>query len=399
MITAASFPNRVNRLYFESGVGLSGFPGVLTPLPEGDDVEYLRDNADLYRRDSDLYMIELAEEFRNGTSDLTSVLPNFVQWAKTVDKAKIVVGGWATAGWAQEISPYVGRVVTGPCDDLFAALKQEGSVVPGITNYQKLPRYDLFPRQWLDSLDNQQRYGINTSRGCTHGCDFCVMTTDVHRKLGLHSKPLDYLEFEARYMVALYGTRPYGFIADSNFPQSVNWRQKLQLLDDLRFSRTFGFFASANALTDSAITFMADRHVTEVVIGLENVAQEYPKNQRIVHVCDVLHKHKISVSLSYIIDPRCVVDPAKEDLFYKRLAECVRLLQPVDFEQNILWVSKKTTLHKQLLKSGWMWQANPGWSYEQHRTEYINSFIHDRARAAEIFKRAQQFDRTWRTYL
>ena len=71
------------------------------------------------------------------------------------------------------------------------------------------------------------------------------------------------------------------------------------------------------------------------------------------HVCKMLNYYNMEISLTYIIDPRDIIEPQNEKILYNKLFETIKMLNPTTFEHNILRVTKKTKLYYDLLNEGY----------------------------------------------
>lgn len=116
-------------------------PSLLTVLPSGNNVMYAMENIDFNDEEVEYY----------ACSVYITGMREFKEWANRHDKSKIIVGGYEPTINPQEFVPFAHKVMVGPCDDFYASIAQSGDIINGITNYKKIPRYDLY-----DIKNNQQ---------------------------------------------------------------------------------------------------------------------------------------------------------------------------------------------------------------------------------------------------
>lgn len=145
-------------------------PSVLTVLPNGENVSYSMENSNFDDREVAYYICSV---YITGMNE-------FKNWAKNHDQTKIIVGGYEPTINPNDFLDCASKIITGPCDDLPETLKQDGKIIKGITNYKKIPRYDLydirFNQQILpDKNPEDICTSVNTSQGCPLRCDFVVV--------------------------------------------------------------------------------------------------------------------------------------------------------------------------------------------------------------------------------
>lgn len=307
-IVGMTFPKQDKNLGLE--------PSLLTVFPEGDNVIYSMENNHTYNDDDILYYM---------CSVYITGMQEFFEWSKYHDKNKIICGGYEPTINPDSFTDYAGRVIMGPCDDFYATIAQEGHIIQGITNYKKIPRYDLYDvrnnQQIIpDKLKDDICTSINTSQGCPFKCDFCCSPLMCDH---IMSKPLKLVQEEINYLQR--HNAKFIFIRDENFPLQKDWKEKLQIINQL--GAKIYLFASANLCTEETVKFMKDNGVYMICLGLEDITVEYKKNDKLEEVCERLRRHGIYVYLSFIVNPLKVNTKAKSDAFYSRLLERVQSLK------------------------------------------------------------------------
>lgn len=308
LIVGMTFPKQ------DTNLGLE--PSLLTVFPEGNNVVYSMTNDDKYNDDEIMYYL---------CSVYITGMQEFIDWSKRHDKSKIIVGGYEPTINPQDFTEYASRVIIGPCDDFYASIEQEGQVIHGITNYKKIPRYDLYDvknnQQIIpDKLKNDICTSINTSQGCPFKCDFCCSPLMCDH---IMSKPIELVQKEIDYLKR--NEAKYIFIRDENFPLQKDWKEKLAVINQL--GAKIYLFASANLCTEDTVKYMKEHGVYMVCLGLEDITVEYKKNDKLEEVCNRLHKYGIYVYLSFIVNPLKVNTCEKSNSFYDRLNERVKELR------------------------------------------------------------------------
>ena len=308
IIVGMTFPKQDKNLGLE--------PSLLTVFPEGDNVIYSMENDHSFNDEDVLYYM---------CSIYITGMKEFFEWSKHHDKSKIICGGYEPTMNPQTFVNYAYKIITGPCDDFYETIKQEGQIVSGITNYKKIPRYDLYDvrnnQQIIpDKLKDDICTSINTSQGCPFKCDFCCSPFMCDH---IMSKPIELVQKEIDYLKR--HNAKFIFIRDENFPLQKDWKEKLQIINQL--GAKIYLFASANLCTEETIKFMKENGVYMICLGLEDITVEYKKNNKLEEVCDRLHRYGIYVYLSFIVNPLKVNTKEKSDIFYERLLERVKSLK------------------------------------------------------------------------
>lgn len=325
LIIGMTFPKSDKNLGLE--------PSLLTVFPEGENVIYSMENDHSYKDSDVLYYL---------CSIYITGMEEFINWSKHHDKEKIIVGGYEPTINPGDFTEYAGRVMIGPCDDFYASIAQEGQIIKGITNYKKIPRYDLY-----DVHNNQQIIpdkrkddvctSINTSQGCPFKCDFCCSPLMCDHII---SKPISLIKEEIDYLKR--HNAKYIFIRDENFPLQRDWKEKLQAINEL--GAKIYLFASANLCTEETVKFMKENGVYMVCLGLEDITVEYKKNDKLEEVCERMHRYGIYVYLSFIVNPLKVNTKETSEAFYERLKERIESLSPEMICGNFLMPFRGTKI-------------------------------------------------------
>jgi radical SAM superfamily enzyme YgiQ (UPF0313 family) len=318
------YPRKTNRIIGlsfppqSSSLGLE--PSVLTVLPEGDNVEYSYKNM-TFDDSSVLYYL---------CSVYISGMDEFKLWANKHNKNKIIVGGYHPTTFPEEFTNFALKVVTGPCDDFYATIAQEGQIVSGIISHKKIPRYDLYDAVLYnhqiipDAKIADVFASINTSSGCPYKCDFCC--TPIMSPT-LVSKPIDLVVQEAKEIQKRYDP-DFLFVRDENFPLQPDWKERLYYISQFIPKAKIYLFASANLLNEDIIQYMKTHNVYMICLGLEDVTVDYGKNKHLDDVCGLLKKYGIYIYLSFIVNPLKVVGRIAGEEFYQKLMNRFYQLKP-----------------------------------------------------------------------
>lgn len=325
-ILAMTFPKQNTNLGLE--------PSVLTVVPDGDNVEYILDyHTDNYCDEDVKYY--LCSIYITGMED-------FIDWSKRHDKNKIIAGGYEPTINPDDFLAYAERIITGPCDDFYATINQEGRIIKGITSNKRIPRYDLYDVRLNQQIIPDKGVGdivtsINTSQGCPFRCDFCCSPLMCDH---IMMKPLSLVEEEVKYLRSLQPK--FLFIRDENFPLQKDWKEKLALIN--KTGARIYLFASANLLTEENVKYMKENNVYMICLGLEDITVEYGKNKRLDEVCELLHRYGIYVYLSFIVNPTKINTDEKADEFYRKLLDRFYKLKPEMVCGNFLMPFRGTSL-------------------------------------------------------
>jgi len=325
--------NRIIGMTFPpSNLNLGLEPSVLTVLPEGDNVECSLRNIDFNDSDVQLYVCSV---YISGHDE-------FVRWASCHDKNKIVVGGYHPTTFPEEFEKYAFKIVQGPCDNLFETIAQPGQIVIGVTDYKKIPRYDIYDVRWNQQIIPDKKpddivTSINTSQGCPFRCDFCCTPMMCPK---LISKPREFVRREADYLQTLHPK--WLFIRDENFPLQEDWPKRLEIIEQTKAK--IYLFASANLLNEEKIRFMAEHNVYMICLGLEDITVKYKKNKNLDEIVKLLKKYGIYVYLSFITDPLKIISREAGKNFYDKLMERFYELAPEMICGNFLMPFRGTKI-------------------------------------------------------
>lgn len=289
----------------------------------------------------------------------------FLEFSKTVDKNKIILGGVQPTMTPELFKGTYFKLVKGLCNDLYKTINQIGDIVPGIMTHQHLPRYDLYNTDWNcqiipDRAAHDKCASINTSIGCIHNCEFCC--TPVMYGRTIYKKPLDFLQKEVRLLTQNNQIKFKNvFIRDENLFMLDDWDARLDILRNEELSEKYHCFASADKIKGHA------KKILEKGIQLVNLDFGIPKriekkNKKFYETCIECFDEGLQTQIAFIINPVEVSDPKKEDEMYEILNDMVEKCKPTMLSGNFLMpfpgtrIARKFNIktedyHKFILKS------------------------------------------------
>jgi radical SAM superfamily enzyme YgiQ (UPF0313 family) len=346
-------------------------PGLLDVLPPGDNVKFCRNKQEFSEINDDDVLYYVVSVYSSGCN-------KFKEWAKNIDKNKIIVGGYHASLCPEDFIDYAFKIVTGPCDDLFLTISQDNQIVKGIVNHKYLPRYDLFKR-FSNFIQNQEfkKTSVYTTMGCTHNCEFCCTPVLTGRKF--ICKPLDFLENELEYLKSLDGKADTCMIQDENLLKQKDWRSRLELINSAGIADSFHMFCSADILARGDIVKeLKSYNISLVIIGIEDIDAKYAKNLNIKKAIENIQAAGIDSKCSFIINPFEMLDPNAERAKYDRMFEFLLFALPSNIHCNILTPYPRTQI------------------YSKYK-DLIDLKDYDNFNRAELFiKDNQVADRIWR---
>jgi len=175
-----------------------GLPLLAALTPNGNEVVILDDGRQRIRFDSPASTFDLV-----GITALTPTAERAYELAGEFRKrgAKVVLGGLHVTTLPDEAAPHADSVVIGEADETWPQVVEDarngrlrsryGAPRPAPMTGLPTPRWDLLPRGLYHPLRV-----IETTRGCPHWCEFCVVPRYFGR--AFRHRPLDELERELR---------------------------------------------------------------------------------------------------------------------------------------------------------------------------------------------------------
>jgi len=305
-------------------------PSILTVLPQGENVFYSKDNICFCDNEIEYYLCSV----------YISGMDEFKKWAKKHNFNKIVVGGYHPTLCPNEFLQYAHKIVIGSCDDFYSIIQQNGQIINGITNHKYLPRYDLYDFSLNQQIipNKQERdivVSINTSQGCPNKCNFCCTPLMNNRII---SKPIELIQKEIDYFKKIHPK--FIFIRDENFSLQYDYKERLSIINQL--DAKIYMFSSANSLNEEKISFLKKNGIYMICLGLENINEQYNKNDKLYTICQLLKKYNIYIYLSFIVNPLEII--YNSEIFYKKLLNEFYNLQPEMVCGNFLMPFPKTQL-------------------------------------------------------
>jgi len=285
---------------------------------------------------------------------------------------KIVLGGPHASYVWEEAAQHADVVVRGEGEPAIVEAVEDasrGSVLDGAL----VPDLDTLPIPDLSLLGAAERRmtmaTLSASRGCPHGCNFCVVSRLFGRKHRARSPESVLEELELRQR---QGYRRVMF-SDDNFAGNRRWT--IELLEGM-LRRGIRMHWVAQARVEAArdpeiVGLMARTHCSLLMVGLESVnpatLREYGKHQSVEQVAEavaVFRKHDITVCGMFILgadnDDFSVLFPIPGTPLFERLEREGRILtrdwslfdgshvvfqpakfQPAELQRWYVWAWKK----------------------------------------------------------
>lgn len=336
-------------------------PGILHVIPPdtaSTQAVYISDHQELCKIDDQDVLYYLCSVYITGVQE-------FLDFAKTVDSSKIILGGAQPTMTPQLFAGTYFKLVLGLCNDLYATIAQTGSIVPGIITHSFLPRYDLYDTNWNcqiipDRYPNDSCSSINTSIGCIHNCEFCC--TPVMYGRSIYKKPLDFLKKEVQ-LLTQDGKIQFKnvFIRDENLFMLDDWETRLDVLLEQQFAEKYHCFASADQIKGKTKKILEKGiHLVNLDFGMPRHLEK--KNKKFYETCMECFDAGLQTQVSFIINPVEVVAINKEQQMYHILNDMVLKCKPTMLSGNFLMpfpgtkIAKKFNIspadyHKFILKS------------------------------------------------
>jgi hypothetical protein len=277
---------------------------------------YVQDNSRV--PDADIYVVSLA----------TEGFPAFTEWAKHTPKGKIIVMGVLPTVNPGLLTPYAGKVVVGSFDSVEDVLSDPDQVVHRSTRYANITRYDAcFLPQYNEDIP-RGKFGITTSMGCYHTCDFCA--TRLLSK-GIARKSVANLKTELAMLAAQYRTQEVILLTDNNFLALNDWEERMAAIAASGVARKVNAYGSADQVVRIGAAKLAGYPFFGVQIGLEDIDSAYAKNAQLDEATSTLFEQRIPVFFSTCIHPAKLTQE-----YAVRLGEALRKHRPAKFTLHCL---------------------------------------------------------------
>jgi radical SAM superfamily enzyme YgiQ (UPF0313 family) len=262
----------------------------------------------------------------------------FCTWAQNIDKNKIVVGGYHPTCCPEQFCDYAHKIVTGLCDNIFKTLEQPGQIVKGIFE-DNLPQRQLYDyalsKQCVPGLYLADTIAsINTGYGCKYNCDFCCSPIISPRII---ERDVQKVQAELNTITI---NPDFFFIKNENFIGQKQWMSYLNIIRSKFEQSKLYFFSTSNELDKEKIQLLKENNTHIICLGLENPSLSYPKNQKLVEICNLLHEYNIYIYLSYIYDPLY----SDKNSYYSELEKILKILKPTMITANFLMPFPKTKI-------------------------------------------------------
>ncbi|MEN8189276.1 MAG: radical SAM protein [Thermodesulfobacteriota bacterium] len=226
----------------------------------------------------------------------------------------VVMGGLHVSCCVDEAMDHVDSVIVGEGESCWPEVLQDGASGRLKPVYRSSKSFDLadapMPAFELLDIDKYNRITVQTSRGCSHRCEFCagsVLLTPQYKQ-----KPMEKVLAEVDKICSIW-QRPFIEFADDNsFVNKGYWKE---LLPELKKRKIRWFTESDISIADdpALLRLMHDAGCVQVLIGLESPSrsalggletrQNWKQNQAAHYrqSIETIQSHGISVNGCFIL--------------------------------------------------------------------------------------------------
>lgn len=288
----------------------------------GDTNVFIADNQPL--DDVDVYLCSI---YTRGWEE-------FVAFSKKVGRQKIIAGGYHPTARPMDTLMYAKKVVTGLCGNIEEILDMpNGGILAGKAEHR------LMDRSLIEMQDMQQVYpdampwmGVGSSVssvGCPYDCDFCATPQMSGRKMSAYDLTLVHEDIRS---LKEHNTNVV-FIRDESFATHPNFFEVVEAYGAAGFKVLYSF-GTAAAMTEKKIEHLSKNNWHSLCLGLEDVGTQYRKNKTLWQVSEWCLKHKVGLTLSFIINDSVSSEAALGN--YRVLTKIFKELNPVMVCANFL---------------------------------------------------------------
>ena len=221
----------------------------------------------------------------------------------------VVLGGVHVSILPEEASRYATSVVVGEAEGLMETLLSDfeaGQMKPVYKNASQVD-LDSIPFPQLQLLNWRHRFfmsPIQTGRGCTYNCDFCLVPKISDRKLRL--KSFETVEKELKHL-SRFRTRRL-FVADDNFLMKKERALTLMNLFKKYGYKWMGFSNLSVSEDDHFLKKLQDSGCISLFIGFESLNDEsvflknrsYTSKDAMRRAVSNIHEYNIGIQGSFI---------------------------------------------------------------------------------------------------
>jgi radical SAM superfamily enzyme YgiQ (UPF0313 family) len=245
---------------------------------------YLPEDIELEIIDERFQKIDFAKNY--DLVGISMITPEAVRGYEIADKfrerkVKVVIGGVHGTAMPQEAIRHSDAVVIGEGEIIWPELINDFRAGKMKAYYKAdtlidlatlpPPRYDLLPKNPYSMV------WIETSRGCPHDCEFCVVTEVHGRKI--RTKTVEQIVNEAKSIKAHFGNIHIGFTDDNFLAEKSRKRTKAILRELIPLKiRWFGFTDISMAEDEEMLDLVKKSGCVALIVGFESVNQDCLSN-------------------------------------------------------------------------------------------------------------------------
>lgn len=186
---------------------------------------------------------------------------------------KVVAGGWHASALPEEALQHVDSVVIGEAEYIWPGLLKDARSNKLKRVYMQDKPVDAGDIPSLTSVfdDIDVPIGIQATRGCPHGCEYCAITHMIHRNI-FRARPVEKVVDEIENLPQ----KTFIFF-DNSLTISPSYTKKLfKEIIDRGINKKFTCFGNINILgrDDELLSLANDAGCVAWLIGFESVSQE-----------------------------------------------------------------------------------------------------------------------------
>ncbi len=249
-------------------------PYLAALTPPGYDVRLLNEVVEDLDFDMDVDLVAL--------TGMICHMPRAVEIAREFRRRgkTTVYGGVAAYTFQDQLSGVFDSLVPGEAEGIWPRLLadfERGALQPLYENAAApaldglpLPRYDLInPKHYLNSRYDKQHpiYSLETSRGCPHNCDFCLVTRFFGKRMRF--RPIDEVVAEIKHCGA-----KYLFLSDDNIAVAPARARELFIALAPLGVKWIGQFETSAARDPELLRLAAAAGCTAAFLGVESLNQD-----------------------------------------------------------------------------------------------------------------------------
>ncbi|MBI9069764.1 MAG: B12-binding domain-containing radical SAM protein [Salinivirgaceae bacterium] len=292
ILVAMSGVRVFNEKLFKTGLTLPGFVDrsrVIASLPSlglltlaahtPENWEVIYKELDAYSNDD---IVAILDEKPNivAFSALTARINETYQLAARFRKQGItvVIGGLHASALPDEAKAHADAVVQGECEMLWEGLLKdyENKVLKNLYSSLSEPKMAFqlddsrVPAYNLLDINNYNRLTIQTTRGCSHHCNFCAASRTISE---YKKKPVELIKKELDKIFEIWED-PFIELADDNTFIDKKWSKELLKLFANYKMKWFTETDISIAYDDKLLELLAKSNCMQVLIGFESINLE-----------------------------------------------------------------------------------------------------------------------------